>query len=72
MNAAADGILQNMGIVGKVAQSVLNVQSQSGSSIGNFGKLVQRMTTSNRDAPTPVESYVAMVTKTDAKNATTA
>ena len=42
------------------------------SAIGGLGKLVNRMTTSMTNKPTPVESYVGMITKQDTKYATMA
>ena len=71
LNAATSGISSGMSLVGQVASSVAKVSTSAASGvIGTLGNLVNRMTTSPGNKPTPVESYVAMVTKNNTKNMT--
>ena len=72
LNAAAAGIYSSTGIVGDVARSVLNAGGghAQGDATGDFGQLVNRMVTSNSAKPTPLESFVGMVTKQNAKGST--
>lgn len=73
LNSAAVGIASSTGVVGDVARSVFNVGSQvQGDSAASFGALMIRMTTSNSAKPTPLEGFVGMVTKQDAKGSTMA
>ena len=74
LNSAAAGIASSTGIVGDVARSVFNAGGghAQGDSTGDFGALITRMTTSNSAKPTPLEGFVSMVTKQDAKGSTTA
>ena len=73
LNAAAVGIASSTGIVGDVARSVFNAGGghYTGNATGDFGALINRMTTSNSAKPTPMESFVGMVTKQNAKGSTT-
>ena len=68
LNSAAAGIASSTGIVGDVASG----GHAQGDSTGDFGALITRMTTSNSAKPTPLEGFVSMVTKQDAKGSTTA
>lgn len=53
-----------MNLAGGIASSVLNVAGNAASSTMNsIGGIMKRMTTAKGNTPTPVESYVAMVTK---------
>lgn len=72
LNAAAAGIYSSTGVVGDVARSVFNSGGghAQGDATGDFGQLVTRMMTSNSAKPTPLESYVGMVTKQNAKGST--
>jgi hypothetical protein len=73
LNTASSGISSTIGLVGDVASSVVKASSGvAGKAIGEFGNLVNRMTTSSGNKPTPVENYVTMVTKQNAKNMTVA
>jgi len=71
LNTAASGIASATSVVGDVAKSVFDAGSgvlqQSTSS---FGSLIGRMTTSNSAKPTPLESFVGMITKQNAKGST--
>ena len=73
LNAAAAGIASSTGIVGDVARSVFNAGGGHyvGNATGDFGALINRMTTSNSAKPTPMESFVGRVTKQNAKGSTT-
>ena len=44
----------------------------AGAAVGEFGNLVNRMMTSKGNKPTPIESYVGMVTKQSTKGMTMA
>jgi hypothetical protein len=46
--------------------------SVAGAAVGSLGNLIGRMTSSPGNKPTPVESYVGMVTKQDSKASTMA
>lgn len=73
LNEAADGISSGMKLVGDVATSVTKVSTgAAGAVVDELGSLVNRMTQSPGNKPTPVESYVAMVTKNNTKNMTMA
>ena len=69
LNAASQGISSTIGAVGSIADSVAKVGTQG---LGSLGKMVNKMTQSVGNKPTPAESYVAMVTKQNAKGATMA
>ena len=74
LNSASVGIASSTGVVGDLARSVFNAGGgyvQGGSTM-DFGALITRMTTSNSAKPTPLEGFVSMVTKQDAKGSTTA
>lgn len=72
LNSAAARIASSTGVVGDVARSVFNAGGghASGNSTGDFGALISRMTTSPSAKPTPLESFVGMVTKQNAKGST--
>lgn len=74
LNAAATGIASSTGVVGDVARSVFNAGGghAMGNSTGDFGALVSRMTSSPSAKPTPLESFVGMVTKQDANGSSMA
>ena len=75
LNTAANVIASSTGLVGDVANSVFNADGAGavqGNSTNDFGTLISRMTTSNSAKPTPLESFVTMVTKQDAKGSTKA
>lgn len=74
LNTAAYGIASSTGMVGDVMKSVHNagVGTQQTNSSNDFGALINRMTTSNSAKPTPLEGFVTMVTKQDAKGSTKA
>lgn len=73
LNDAAKGISSGIGLVGKVATSVTRISTgAAGSVVSGLGGLVNRMVQSPGNKPTPVESYVAMVTKNNTKNMTMA
>jgi hypothetical protein len=74
LNSAAAGIASSTGVVGDVARSVFNAGGghAQGDSTGDFGALITRMTTSNSAKPTPLEGFVSLVTKQDAKGSTKA
>ena len=74
LNTAANGIASATGMVGDIVKSVFNAGGGEvqGSSTNDFGTLINRMTTSNSAKPTPLESFVTMVTKQDAKGSTKA
>ena len=74
LNAAATGIASSTGVVGDVARSVFNAGGghATGNSTGDFGALINRMTSSPSAKPTPLESFVGMVTKQDATGSTMA
>ena len=73
LNLAKDGIEGTFGLVGEVTGTVTKgTLGIAGDVFGGFGKLVKRMTTSTGNKPTPVESYVGMVTKENPKLAATA
>jgi hypothetical protein len=64
LNVAQKGISGTLGVVGDVTSSVIKVSSGvAGSTIGEFGKLVDRMTSGSETKPTPLDSYVGMVLK---------
>lgn len=63
LSGASNIISSSIGGVGDLASKVLGL---TGSGIGELGGLIQRMTNSPSAKPTPVESYVSMVTKHDA------
>ena len=69
LNTASAGIASTMGAVGGIVDSVAKVGSGG---LGEFGKLVNKITSSVGNKPTPVESYVAMVTSQNVKQATMA
>ena len=59
--------------MGSVSSGIVKTTGEYASSaVGGLGKLVNRMTTSMTNKPTPVESYVGMITKQDTKYATMA
>lgn len=66
LNQALLDIHQKIGTVGKIATSVL----KTGYDVGEFGKLVRRMSVARNGRPTPVEEFVGMVTKRDTTGAT--
>ena len=69
LNSAATGITSSLGLVGKVAGSVVEAASGvAGSTLGEFGSLVNRMVNVKGNKPTPMESYVGMVTKEKMKD----
>ena len=72
LNAAATGIASSTGVVGDVARSVFNAGGghATGNSTGDFGALINRMTSSPSAKPTPLESFVGMVTNQNAKGST--
>lgn len=72
LNSAAARIASSTGVVGDVARSVFNAGGGhvSGNSTRDFGALISRMTTSPSAKPTPLESFVGMVTKQNAKGST--
>lgn len=76
LNTAANAIASSTGLVGDVAKSVFNAGSgatpQGNQTTGNFGTLINRMTTSNSAKPTPLEGFVTMVTKQNANGSTRA
>lgn len=74
LSAAATGISSSTGVVGDVARSVFNAGGghSIGNSTGDFGALINRMTSSPGAKPTPLESFVGMVTKQNAKGSTMA
>ena len=73
LNTAANGIASATGLVGDVMKSVFNAGGgSSDGSTKDFGTLINRMTTSNSAKPTPLEGFVTMVTKQDAKGSTVA
>lgn len=73
LNTAASGISSSIGLVGDVASSVVKASGGvAGAAIGTLGQLVDRMTTSSGNKPTPVETYVGMVTKHSTKGMTMA
>lgn len=73
LNTAAAGISSSIGLVGDVATSVVKASGGvAGQAIGELGRLVDRMTTSSGSKPTPVETYVGMVTKHSTKGMTMA
>ena len=73
LNVAANGIASATGLVGDVAKSVIDAGGAIvGQSTKDFGTLINRMTTSNSAKPTPLEGFVTMVTKQDAKGSTVA
>ena len=62
-----------MELVGNVSDSVLNATTGvAGHAIGEFGKLVERISNSGGNKPTPIEAYVGMVTKDNPKEQTMA
>lgn len=63
LTGAQNLISSSIGGVGQLASKVLGF---TGEGLGGLGGLIQRMTTSPSAKPTPVESYVSMVTKHDA------
>lgn len=69
LNTASTGIASTIGAVGGIVDSVAKVGSDG---LGEFGKLVNKITSSSGNKPTPVESYVAMVTSQNPKQATMA
>ena len=74
LNVAANGIASATGLVGDVVKSVFNAGggTPQQNSTKDFGTLINRMTTSNSAKPTPLEGFVTMVTKQDAKGSTVA
>lgn len=72
LNSAAARIASSTGVVGDVARSVFNAGGghASGNSTRDFGALISRMTTSPSAKPTPLESFVGMVTKQNANGST--
>lgn len=65
LNLASTGIQGSIGLVGRVADSALGVG-------GDLAKVVGRMAGTNNTSPTPIESYVSMVSRQNATNATAA
>lgn len=73
LNAAQGAISGGLGVVDRVATSVARTAATTtGQALGEFGGLVERMTSSYGNKPTPVESYVGMVTKQDSAYSTMA
>ena len=76
MNTASRGIANTIGVAGNLASSVISASTSidgSGiSGIGNLAKSVGRMTSSRGNKPTPIESYVIMVTNSNSKAPTMA
>lgn len=73
LNSAASGISSTIGLVGDVASSVTKAAGGvAGAAVGELGSLVNRMTSSSGNKPTPIESYVGMVTKQSTKGMTMA
>ena len=63
LTGASSTIASSIGGVGDLASKVIGF---TGEGLGGLGGLMQRMTSSPSAKPTPVESYVSMVTKHDA------
>lgn len=71
LNAAQSTISSSLGVVGKVASSVAKTGGGvAATAVGDLGKLVTRMTSPTGGKPTPLESYVTMVTKHPANGMT--
>jgi hypothetical protein len=69
LNAASNTISSTMGLVGNVASSAIGLSGNAAmQTMDAFGSLMKRIVKPSGNAPTPVESYVAMVVKPEKKN----
>ena len=66
-------MLNSLGPVGQLASSVIGAQKgDRHGAVGALGGLVSRMLTTNSAKPTPLEGFVGMVTKQDARGSSMA
>ena len=67
LNGAQNLISTSVNGVGRLASKVLSITGQG---LGQLGGLVERMTKSSSDKPTPLETYAGLVSKQDMNGTT--